>query len=167
MEKSVIDKLLRHMQWSNSILFNFLSDSTDEVLNLYGWDENWSIGKIANHIVIAQERYVSRLQGITSIKDIYEPHTVEGMKALGIRSAKNDELLNSFSNMEEKDISFNQNGNDVTFSSWTIIAQAIHHATEHRAQIDDVLSFRKVKNINLDLIDIWSFERYKNQINNG
>ena len=40
----------------------------------------------------------------------------------------------------------------------TILAQAIHHATEHRAQLMDALESRGHNAINLDDIDFWAFE---------
>ena len=46
----------------------------------------------------------------------------------------------------------------------TVLAQAVHHATEHRAQLIDALEFKGYKPINLDDIDLWNFESFeKNQ----
>ena len=43
----------------------------------------------------------------------------------------------------------------------TILAQAIHHAAEHRAQIADILAANNLDVLNLDKIDLWSFERFE------
>ncbi|NCV77343.1 MAG: hypothetical protein EBW21_06725, partial [Actinobacteria bacterium] len=49
-------------------------------------------------------------------------------------------------------------GKDITRERSTIISQAVHHATEHRAQLIDALEFKRYKVINLDDIDLWAFE---------
>ena len=40
----------------------------------------------------------------------------------------------------------------------TVLSQAVHHATEHRAQLVDALEFKGFPLINLDSIDLWSYE---------
>ena len=40
----------------------------------------------------------------------------------------------------------------------TVLAQAIHHATEHRAQIAGALAAHGIDAIDLDEIDLWAFE---------
>ena len=39
----------------------------------------------------------------------------------------------------------------------TVIAQAIHHATEHRAQIAGALATNGVDTIDLDALDLWAY----------
>jgi len=41
----------------------------------------------------------------------------------------------------------------------TILSQAIHHATEHRAQIASALEAKGFTPINLDDLDLWEFEK--------
>lgn len=163
MEVDVTQKLLFHMKWANQVLFRFLLDADDDIYNLTAWDRGWSIHKIVNHLVVAQDRYVSRLSGLHTIEDKWEPCTKAGMQNLATRSLKNDEKLINLASIENKLLSFNQNGNVVNFHASTVLAQSIHHATEHRAQIDDILSFKGAVNLNLDSIDIWSFDRQINR----
>ena len=40
----------------------------------------------------------------------------------------------------------------------TILSQAIHHATEHRAQIASALEAKGFTPVNLDDLDLWSYE---------
>ena len=40
----------------------------------------------------------------------------------------------------------------------TILSQAIHHATEHRAQIASALEAKGFTPIDLDELDLWAFE---------
>ncbi|MEY2628973.1 MAG: hypothetical protein RL066_789, partial [Actinomycetota bacterium] len=51
-------------------------------------------------------------------------------------------------------------GTEVEFLTSTILVQAVHHASEHRAQISDILAANKMDVLNLDDIDLWSFEKY-------
>ena len=39
----------------------------------------------------------------------------------------------------------------------TVLAQAIHHATEHRAQIAGALAAHGIDAIDLDALDLWEF----------
>jgi len=41
----------------------------------------------------------------------------------------------------------------------TILSQAIHHATEHRAQIASALEAKGFAPVNLDDLDLWEFEK--------
>jgi hypothetical protein len=50
-------------------------------------------------------------------------------------------------------------GEEVSYLTSTIMAQFVHHATEHRAQIADILAANNMDVVNLDDIDLWSFER--------
>ncbi|MFM8937646.1 MAG: hypothetical protein ACKOF0_01350, partial [Actinomycetota bacterium] len=52
----------------------------------------------------------------------------------------------------------NYSGNLVKRWRSTILSQAIHHATEHRAQIASALEAKGFKPVDLDELDLWSFE---------
>ena len=56
-------------------------------------------------------------------------------------------------------LTFVRYGETVSYLSTSVIAQLVHHATEHRAQISDILAFNKMDVVNLDDYDLWSFER--------
>jgi uncharacterized damage-inducible protein DinB len=51
-------------------------------------------------------------------------------------------------------ISFN--GEPMSFPRWVLVNQAVHHATEHRAQIAGALAANGIASIDLDAIDVWS-----------
>ena len=58
----------------------------------------------------------------------------------------------------EGKITGTRDGEEITRERSTIISQAVHHATEHRAQLIDALEYKGYKIINLDDIDLWAFE---------
>jgi uncharacterized damage-inducible protein DinB len=53
----------------------------------------------------------------------------------------------------------NAEGEQVKRWRSTILSQAIHHATEHRAQIASALEAKGFDPVNLDDLDLWSFEK--------
>ena len=118
-----------------------------------------SVGKIANHIVIAQGRLISRLEKVTAPTEIEFPLTSAGMKDLVAKASVNDAKIQTFLDAPEEMLTFVRYGETVSYLSTSVIAQLVHHATEHRAQISDILAFNKMDVVNLDDYDLWSFER--------
>ena len=57
-----LSRLFRQMAWANNRVFTKLSELPEEALSFSAWYPEWTVGKIANHIVIAQGRFISRLQ---------------------------------------------------------------------------------------------------------
>ena len=161
MSDVTLSRLFHHMAWANNRLFMQLSTLPEEVLSYSAWNPEWSVGKIANHIVIAQGRLISRLQKVSAPEEIEFPLTSKGMADLAKRAESNDQKIQSFLDMPEEMLTFVRYGETVSFLSTSVIAQFVHHATEHRAQIADIMAVNKMDVINLDAIDLWSFERFE------
>jgi hypothetical protein len=83
------------------------------------------------------------------------------MKDLAKQAAVNDQKIQTMLDMPEEMLTFVRYGETVSFLSTSVIAQFVHHATEHRAQIADIMAVNKMDVINLDAIDLWSFERFE------
>jgi uncharacterized damage-inducible protein DinB len=61
--------------------------------------------------------------------------------------------------LDDEQLEFtNYSGNLVRRWRSTILSQAIHHATEHRAQIAAAIEARGFSPLNLDDLDLWSYE---------
>lgn len=153
------------MAWSNNKLFEFLLNATSEQLRHTEWDSLWSPFDIVEHIVIAQERYISRLEGNFEVNDIKVGREITDLYQLSKRCQINDQKLIELAKIAPHDLTFMQKGKEVTFNSSIILAQMIHHATEHRAQIADIFSALAFKNpgtpkLDLDGIDLWSFDNW-------
>ena len=159
MSDVTLSRLFRHMAWANNQVFTKLSTLPEEALSFAAWNPEWTVGKIANHIVIAQGRMISRLEKQNAPEEIDFPNTSQGMKDLVAKSAMNDAKIQTFLDMPEEMLTFVRYGETVSYLSTSVIAQLVHHATEHRAQISDILAFNKMDVINLDDYDLWSFER--------
>ena len=161
MSDVTLSRLYRHMAWANNQLFTQLTTIPESALSFSGWNPEWTVSKIANHIVLAQGRFLTRLQKIEPLPESEFAATSEGMKALVKKSAENDAKLQEFLNLPDEMLTFIRYGKTVSFLTSSVLAQVIHHATEHRAQIADIMAVNKMDVINLDSMDLWSFERYE------
>ena len=159
MSDVTLSRLFRHMAWANNQLFTQLSTLPEAALSFSAWNPDWTVGKIANHIVIAQGRLISRLEKKPAPEEIEFELTAQGMKELTSQAAKNDQKIQTLIDMPEEMLTFIRYGETVSFLSTSVVAQFVHHATEHRAQIADILAVNNMDVINLDAIDLWSFER--------
>ena len=147
------------MAWANNAVFTQLSELPEEALAFSAWNPEWTVGKIANHIVIAQGRFISRLQKLDAPNENEFPLTKDGMKSLVAKSATNDAEIIKLIDQPEEMLTFMRYGKSAQFLNTTVIAQIIHHATEHRAQIADIMAVNKMDVIDLDSLDLWAFER--------
>ena len=147
------------MAWANNLLFNQLSELPESALSFSAWNPEWTVGVIANHIVIAQGRLIARLKKEKYPEETPFPLTSHGMKDLAALSLKNDTELATLIDLPEEILTFGRLDKTVQFSNTTVIAQTVHHATEHRAQIADIMAFNKMDVINLEALDHWTFER--------
>ena len=161
MSDSTLSRLFRHMTWANNQLFTQLTTLPEPALSYSAWNPEWTVSKIANHIVIAQGRFLTRLQKIEPLPESEFEATTEGMRALVQKSLENDAKLQQFLDLPDEMLTFIRYGKTVSFLTSSVLAQVIHHATEHRAQIADILAVNEMDVINLDSLDLWSFERFE------
>ena len=161
MSDVTLSRLFRHMAWANNQLFTQLSTLPESALSYSAWNPEWMVGKIANHIVIAQGRLIARLEKRTAPEEIEFPLTSKGMKDLAQQASQSDQKIQTMLEMPEEMLTFVRYGETVSYLSTSVIAQFVHHATEHRAQIADIMAVNKMDVINLDAIDLWSFERFE------
>ena len=147
------------MAWANNQLFTQLTSLPEAALSFTAWNPEWSVGKIANHIVIAQGRFISRLQKKEPFPENEFPLTSEGMRELTEKSLENDRTLQTFLDRPDEILTFIRYGETVSYLTSSVLAQIVHHATEHRAQIADIMAINKMDVINLDALDFWAFER--------
>jgi hypothetical protein len=80
---------------------------------------------------------------------------------INVCEERDAQLLSLIDTPDEKR-AFLRYGKEVEFLTSTILVQAVHHASEHRAQISDILAANKMDVLNLDEIDLWSFEKWEN-----
>ena len=110
---------------------------------------------ILDHLVSSAGGYAARLEGVQRPDRIVSPATVAELAALAAdcaaydaRSARAGRLPDGPADTRPRTI----RGHNRRSSR-----QAIHHATEHRAQIGAALSTNGVDAIDLDALDLWSY----------
>ena len=151
-----LDRLLRHMAWANGQLLARLAGQPGEALALTAPRNEWSAGRILAHLVNAAQGYASRMEGVPRPADVETPTTTTELAELGARLAAVDASLRRQASEPDVPISHPKRPDEEDLRS-TILAQAIHHATEHRAQIAGALATNGNDAIDLDAIDLWEF----------
>jgi uncharacterized damage-inducible protein DinB len=153
-----LDQLLRHMAWANAALFKQLAALPDAALGHTAPGSEWSVGAIAHHLVTAAENYTQRLHGEPRAPKRAVPTDAAGISELRAALATADAKLREAAGLGGEEIlrwtSFN--GEAMAFPRWVLVNQAIHHATEHRAQIAGALAANGIRSVDLDAIDVWS-----------
>lgn len=159
MSQHVLTRYFHHMRWANHKLFMQLSDLPEEALTTAAWNPEWKVNVIAHHIFVASGRLYSRITGEAFPDETPPPQTSEAMKSLAEKSYERDSRFLNILDVADDMRTFLRYDKEVQFRTSTILAQATHHASEHRAQIADILAINNMDVINLDALDLWSFER--------
>ena len=157
-QNETLDRLLQHMAWANADLFERLAKIPDAALEYTAPGSEWSVGAIAHHLVTAAENYAQRLHGESRAPEREIPTSSAGFSELRAALATADAKLRSAAQLPGEEalnwISFN--GEPMSFPRWVLVNQAVHHATEHRAQIAGSLAAHGITAIDLDAIDVWT-----------
>ena len=163
-------KLLKHMAWANEEIFTKVSELPDEALDSFVVNPHWTVREIVRHIASSATWYgwrlldksafteeenaawqkkleLTEIQPVTS-RDVHT--SIQYVKAA-------DAALLAASLLPEGDVLREWNGKIITRKRSTIIAQAVHHATEHRAQLVSALEAKGYTSINLDDYDLWNY----------
>ena len=151
-----LDRLLRHMAWANQNVLTTLATLTPDQLQLKAPGSDWSIARITHHLVDAQRWYVWRLAE-DECDDSDIPTSGDEVAALAKLLAVADARIREEAALPDGPTTYERDGKLITRARSTILAQAVHHATEHRAQIADALAAHGLQLIDLDALDLWSF----------
>lgn len=159
-----LDRLLGHMAWANQKSIEHLQSLPEDSLKAFAVNPEWHVAEIAHHIVDSADNYAYRISGNPALTQpgdpcIDEVKEIADLARLKEQAAIVDAMLFACVKLEDVQIEF-VNYEDKQVKRWrsTILSQAIHHATEHRAQIASALEARGFVPINLDDLDLWSYE---------
>ena len=155
-EDPTLDRLLRHMAWANASLFEGLAGLPDESLAVAAPRNEWPVGRILAHLVDAADRYAARLEGVPRPADTEPPTTGAEVAAQAARCAAIDARLRVQAAVPDGPSPSPDPANPGRARS-TVLAQAIHHATEHRAQIAGALATNGIDAVDLDALDLWAY----------
>jgi uncharacterized damage-inducible protein DinB len=165
-----MEKILKHMAWANQEIIGKIDELPKEALDAYAVNSEWTVGNILRHIGSASNWYVWRLldrEALTPeentfwearLKDADEaaPLMQDISNVLAILQDSDAWLLEQ-SRLPDADVPREFQGGSHVFKRSTILSQAVHHATEHRAQAVSALEIRGFTSINLDEYDLWNF----------
>ena len=96
------------------------------------------------------------MEGVARPPNVEPPGSAEELADLGARLAVADASLRGQASQPDVLVSHPDPARGQDLRS-TILAQAIHHATEHRAQIAGALATNGNDAIDLDAIDLWEY----------
>ena len=151
-----LDRLLRHMAWANATLIAQLAALPDSALATASPRNEWAVGRILGHLVSAAGGYAARLEGGPRLPKTEPPTTTAELQALAERCADYDARLRAQAALPEGTAAY-PGADEIPRARSTVLGQAIHHATEHRAQIAGALSTNGLDAIDLDALDLWAY----------
>ena len=151
-----LDRLLRHMAWANATMFEWLGGLADEALGLSSPRNDWTVALILGHLVDSAGGYASRLEGVPRQARLETPTEIADLAGLAATCAAFDARLRAQAAVPDGPSPSPNPENPVRARS-TVLAQAIHHATEHRAQIAGALAAHGIDAIDLDELDLWAY----------
>ena len=161
-----VARLLRHMAWANQETIKHLQTLPEESLKAYATNPEWFVAEIAHHIVDTADHYVFNITGEPAITKPGDPciadiESIADLSRLAEQAALVDARLVAAADLEDTWLDLeNDNGKFQRLRS-TVLSQAIHHATEHRAHIASALEAKGFKPVDLDDISLWDYEKYE------
>jgi len=159
-----LDRLLLHMAWANQKTLSHLQTLPEDALKAFATKSEWFVAEIVHHIVDSADHYVYRISGTPALTQPGDPCIddiiqISDLTRLKEQVAQVDALLFECVKLEDVQIEYeNYEGKLVKRWRSTILSQAIHHATEHRAQIAAALEAKGFTPVDLDELDLWSYE---------
>ena len=153
------DRLFRHMAWANAQLFTILLRLPDAVLHYTEPGNEWTVAMTLHHLVAAAVYLTELLDGnagILTAPTSLPPTHISELEALAKICAGADARLH-VSAHTPTGVVMRQGDPTLTRARATVLAQAIHHTTEHRAQIAGALVANGVTALSLDDLDVWAF----------
>ena len=149
---------LRHMAWANQKVYKAVEALPEEALQSFIVNPEWTAYEMLYHTCTAAGGYAYRVGQGEKPAEIAEPAKVSTLREL---IEKYDRQLIALAAEDDRDIVFHRDGKEIHRWASTILTQAMHHATEHRAQLIDALEYKSYKVINLDDIDLWAFDEFE------
>ncbi len=146
------------MAWANSYVFDQMAKLSESELLLTAPKDDWTAAAILKHLTATG--YAYRLDELGLVETFIPKNSLEVI-ALKELSAALDARLRESAKTPEGFVEFTRDEKVIRRARQTILAQSIHYATEHRAQIAGIYAAHGMKIIDLDAIDLWEFANYE------
>lgn len=154
----ITDRLLRHMAWANAYVFDCLAQLSEAELEFSAPKDEWTGAAILEHLTAG--RYADLLDGLGHPETTVPKNSAEVL-SLKELSASFDARLRESAKQPAGFVEFNRDERVIRRARQTVLAQSIHHATEHRSQIAGIYSSHGQKVVDLDAIDLWEFANFE------
>ena len=152
-------EMLRHNNWANLGLIDFIGSLPEEVLDASTAGTYGRIRETLVHMVAAQERYVKTLSGKPPSEAIVnEARGWPGLTMLQEVTADSGRAIEELAEKGQSGWSFSyqsMSGERWHTQAAVLFAQAVHHATDHRSQIATMLSQAGIEPPDLD-VWVWA-----------
>ncbi|HEX6489599.1 MAG TPA: DinB family protein [Candidatus Dormibacteraeota bacterium] len=143
--------LFRRNAWATEQLLGFCAAQPPEVLQRADPDVYGSIEATFNHIVSAEQRYLSRLDGAEPTLRDRGPLSVAELGGPARDCAARWEALLAAPLQPEREREHQgQGGERFRLADWHGFVQVVHHGDDHRTQVNTLLSRQGVEPPNLD-----------------
>ncbi len=147
------------MSWANQRVYEAVQTLPVASLASYVTNQEFNAARILRHIVEGAEWYVYCMTGEHQGWQRKHPETMDDVQLLAAELREFDALILAQSGRDDEMLAIQMDSGETDhFLLSSLLAQATHHATEHRAQLVDALELRGFKSVNLDDLDLWSFE---------
>lgn len=155
---NVWSNVFRHHQWSNRVLIDFLSTLPDEQLQVtiagtYGTPLN-----TIRHVVSSDADYVRIIPDAPEVPQVDDQGPFGGWDELRAVAQAADAALISYVDGLSEDMFFIDVDEGVAYdlARSFLLGQIIHHATDHRSQIQTTLSYHGIAGPE---ISVWSWRK--------
>lgn len=147
MGSNILANIFQHHRWSNLVLIDFLSGLTDEQLELTVPGTYGSSINTIRHLISGDADYVRIIPDAPRVPQIARDGPFGGWDELRRVADAADTALIAYVDGLTDDMFFidMDDGEEFTLARSILLAQIIHHATEHRSQIRTTLSAHGIK----------------------
>jgi uncharacterized damage-inducible protein DinB len=156
--------LYEHNLWANRAMLEKCATLSDEQLDATTTGTYGTIRDTLKHLVGAEERYVTTLEGQPFTPTLREQEPFPGFEELISAAEASGKALIDIANTAVPGQTLRgkrRNGGSYEYANTILLIQAINHATEHRAHINSILTHLGVEPLDLDG---WSFGKSLGQV---
>ena len=142
MSRSILANLFEHHKWSNLVMIDFLAGLTNEQLELTVPGVYGTALETIRHLISSDADYVRIIPDAPRVPQIDDEGPFGGWDELREIADAADTALISYVDGLSDDMFFIDvdHGEEFELARSILLAQIIHHATEHRSQIRTTLS---------------------------
>lgn len=156
--RSLWSNVFRHHRWSNLVLVDFLSGLSDEQLALTVAGTYGASLDTIRHVISSDADYVRIIPDAPEVPQIDDAGPFEGWAELRAVADAADSALIAYVDGLVEDMHFVDidDGEAFELTRSMLLAQIIHHATDHRGQIRTTLSAHGIEAPDLS---VWAWRR--------